>query len=306
MSGFCENQNGSGHAGVGLEHAGRHGDHGLQPVAVHQLLADSLVRGGRTEQHAVGDDTGTAPADAQHPQEQGQKQQLGFLGLADLQQIRRHGIGIQTAFEWRVGKNQRVFLLVRILVGQAVPILDKGTHNAVGHHVHRADPEHGAIHVVAEEHMVHIMVFLLAVEEDFFFPGFFQILARRNKKTGGAAGRVADHIVRPGGHHIHHHADDVPGGAELAVNPGGGDFGQEVFVDVAPDIGVVELLRLGVDLVHGGDDLVQHQRRGDLENGVPHILGVGTVLVGVEVLDEGEHPLLHDGIHLSGGKIVEH
>ena len=36
-----------------------------------------------------------------------------------------------------------------------------------------------------------------------------------------------------------------------------------------------------------------------------HILGVGAVLVGVESLNEGEHQLLHDRIHLSRGKIVE-
>ena len=93
---------------------------------------------------------------------------------------------------------------------------------------------------------------------------------------------------------------------ELAVDPGGGDFGQEVFVDVAPDIGIVELVRLVIDLVHGCNDLIQHQGRWDFKDGVPHVLGVGAVLVGVEVLDEGEHPLLHDGIHLSGGKVVEH
>ena len=176
----------------------------------------------------------------------------------------------------------------------------------MGHHVHGPDAQHSAVHIVAVEHMVHVMVFLLTVEEDFFFPVLLQILAGRHQEAAGAAGRVANHIVRPRGHQVHHHADDVPGGAELAVDPGGGDFGQEVFVDVAPDISIVELLRLGVNFVHGGDDLIQHQRRGDLENGVSHVLGVGAVLVGVEVLDEGEHPLLHDGIHLSGGKVVEH
>ena len=97
----------------------------------------------------------------------------------------------------------------------------------------------------------------------------------------------------------------MPGGAELAVHSGGGDFGQEALVDVPPHVGVVELLRLGVDLVHGGDDLLQHQGRGDLEDGVPHVLGVGAVLVGVEFLDKGEHQLLHHRVHLPGGEVVE-
>ena len=62
---------------------------------------------------------------------------------------------------------------------------------------------------------------------------------------------------------------------------------------------------LGVDLIHGGDDLLQHQRRGDLEDGVPHVFGVGAILVGVQVLDEGKHQLLYHLVHLPGGKIVE-
>ena len=116
---------------------------------------------------------------------------------------------------------------------------------------------------------------------------------------------ITDHVVRLGGGELHHHPDDVPGGAELAVDPSGGDFGQEVLVDVSPHIGVVKLFRLGVDLVHGSDDFLQHQGGGDLENGISHVLGIGAVLVGVQALDEGEHQLLHHRVHLSGRKIVE-
>ena len=36
-----------------------------------------------------------------------------------------------------------------------------------------------------------------------------------------------------------------------------------------PHIGVVKLFRLGVKFVHGGDDLLQHQRGGDLEMASP-------------------------------------
>ena len=261
---------------------------------------------GGAEQHPVGHDDRAPPAHFEHPKKEGQEQQLGFLGLTHLQQVGGHDVRVQTPLEGGISQNEGVLLPVDVLVAEAVPILNVGVVDAVGHHVHGPDAQHGAVHVVAMEHVVHVVVLLHPVVEDLLFAVLLQVLPRRHQEAAGTAGRVADHIIRPGGHHVHHHADDVPGGAELAVNPGGGDFGQEVFVDVAPDIGVVDLLRLGVDLVHGGDDLVQHQRRGDLENGVPHVLGVGAVLVGVEVLDEGEHPLLHDGIHLSGGKIVEH
>ena len=78
---------------------------------------------------------------------------------------------------------------------KAVPVLDKGVVDAVGHHVHRTDAEHGAVHVIAEEHVIHVVVFLLAIEEDLFFSVFFQILARWNKKTGGAAGRIYKDVI---------------------------------------------------------------------------------------------------------------
>ena len=98
----------------------------------------------------------------------------------------------------------------------------------------------------------------------------------------------------------------MPGRAELAVHPGGGDFGQKELIHVSPHVAVPELGHLGVDLVQGGDNLVQHQRCGDFEDGVVHVLGVGAALVPVEVLDEGEHLLLHHGVHLPGGEVVEY
>ena len=217
MAGLGEDQHRGRHPCIGLEYAAGHGDHGLQPVAVHQLFADGFVCGGRAEQYAVRHDAGAAPADAQHPQEQSQKQQFRFLGLADFQQICRNDVGIQTALERWIGKNQRILFLVRVLIGQAVPVFDKGIVNAVGHHVHRADAEHGSVHVVAEKHVVHIVILLLAVEEDFFFAVLLQVFTRRNKEAGSAAGRVADHIVRFWVHQLHHHADNMARGTELAV-----------------------------------------------------------------------------------------
>ena len=215
-----EHQHRRGHPGVGLEHPRGHRDHRLQPVALHDLLADVLMSLGGTEQHPVGYDDGAPPAYLQHPQEEGQEQQLGLLGLANLQQVGGHDVRVQAPLEGGIGQNEGVLLPVGVLVAEAVPILNVGVVDAVGHHVHGPDAQHSAVHIVAVEHMVHVMVFLLTVEEDFFFPVLLQILAGRHQEAAGAAGRVADHVVRLGGGELHHHADDVPGGAELAVHPG--------------------------------------------------------------------------------------
>ena len=249
MAGLGEDQHRGRHPCIGLEYAGRHGDHGLQPVAVHKLLTDGFVCGGGAEQHAVRDNAGAASADAQHPQEQRQKQQLGFLGLADLEKIRRHGVCVQTALEGRVGQNQGILLLVRVLVAKAVPILDKGVVDAVGHHVHGTDAEHGTVHVIAKEHVVHIVILLLAVEENFFFTMLLQVFACRNKEAGGAAGRVADHVVGFRVHQLHHHADNVARGTELTVEAGLADFAQQIFIGIAPHIHRLRFVHQAINLV---------------------------------------------------------
>ena len=41
-----------------------------------------------------------------------------------------------------------------------------------------------------------------------------------------------------GADHLHHQLDDVPGGAELAVDPRAGDLGQQVLVEVAVGVAV--------------------------------------------------------------------
>ena len=176
----------------------------------------------------------------------------------------------------------------------------------MGHHVHGADAQHGAVHVVAMEHVVHVVIFLQLIEEDLFLVVLFQILTGGNKKAGGTAGRVADHVVRPGLHQLYHHADDVAGRAELTVNTGGSDLTEEVFINIAAGIAVLHLRHLLINAVQSSDDLIQHQRRGDFENGVVHILGVGAGLIAVERLDEREHPLLHSGVHFSRGEIVKY
>ena len=176
----------------------------------------------------------------------------------------------------------------------------------MGHHVHRADTEHGPVHVVTEEHVVHIMILFLAIEEDLFLAALFQIFARRNKKAGGAAGRVADHVVGFGVHQLHHHADDVARRAELAVQAGLADLAEQVFVSIAAHIRRLRSAHQTVNFVQRVHDLGEQQRRRQLENGIVHVLGIGAVFIAVQILDEGEYRFLHNGIHLRGREVVEH
>ena len=88
-----------------------------------------------------------------------------------------------------------VFFFVGILVGQTITILNIGIINAVRHHIHSADTEHCSVHIVAVEHIVHIVVLLLTVIEDFRKTLFFEIISRRNKKARRTASRIANHVV---------------------------------------------------------------------------------------------------------------
>ena len=97
----------------------------------------------------------------------------------------------------------------------------------------------------------------------------------------------------------------MAGRAELTVAAGLGDFGQQVFVDVAADVAFLDLRHLGIDVVEHVHDFVQNQRRGQLEDSVVHVFGIGAVFVRVKRLDEREDPFLHVGIHLSCGEIAE-
>ena len=90
----------------------------------------------------------------------------------------------------------------------------------MGHHVHGADPQHGAVHVIAMEHMIHVVVLFGAVKEDVNLVLGFEVSAGLHQKTAGAAGGVTDDIIRLGDHHFHHHLDDMAGRAELAVDAG--------------------------------------------------------------------------------------
>ena len=86
------------------------------------------------------------------------------------------------------------------------------------------------------------MIFFLAVKEDFFLAVLFQVLARRHKEAGRAAGRVADDLVRLGVHQLDHHFDNMARCAELTVQTGLCDFGQQIFVGVATHVHSLRLV----------------------------------------------------------------
>ena len=173
VAGLGKNQDGSRNARIGLEHAGGHGNYGFQTVVLDDFLANRLVCSGRAEQNAVRDDAGTASADLQHPQEQSEEQQLGLFGLAELEQVGGNNVVVQTALEWGICQNQAVSVLVGVLVAQAVAVLDERVVHAVEHHVHSTDAQHGAVHVEAVEHVVHVVVFVFAVKKHFLLAIFF-------------------------------------------------------------------------------------------------------------------------------------
>ena len=176
----------------------------------------------------------------------------------------------------------------------------------MGHHVHGADAQHGAVHIVAEEHMVHVVVFFLTVKEDFFFAALFQVLARCDEEAGRAASGVADDFVRLGIHQLDHHFDDMARCAELTVQAGLRDFGEQIFIGVTAHIHRLRLIHQAVNFIQRVHYFGKQQRRGQLENGIVHIFGVGTVLVTVQILDERKHPFLHSSVHFLCRKIVEH
>jgi len=64
-----EDEDGGRDAGVGAENARGQRDHGLELVVLDQCSAQSLVRGRRAEQHAVGHDHRRPPTNFQQPQE---------------------------------------------------------------------------------------------------------------------------------------------------------------------------------------------------------------------------------------------
>ncbi len=117
------------------------------------------------------------------------------------------------------------------------------------------------------------------------------VLVGIDQESARAGGQVADALVRLGRSHLHHHADDVTGCAELAVAPGNVQMVEHVLEDITLDVLVL------AGYVHLVDQLAGLDQQGglaDLALGVAHVLGE-RALLRRQVDDVGEDFLLEMG-----------
>ena len=109
-AGLGKHQHRRGHACVGLEHAGGHGNDRPQLVALDKLFTDALVRLAGAEQHAVRHDAGAAATGFQHPQEKREEKQFCLFGVGDGFQVVVDALGVHGALNGGFAR-QIVYLL---------------------------------------------------------------------------------------------------------------------------------------------------------------------------------------------------
>ena len=155
-----------------------------------------------------------------------------------------------------------MFLRQRILVANI------RIFHAVQRHVHRTDPQHGAVEIEAVEHLfVEMIAALLIVEQ--LRVVLAQVLASCDQETACAAGRIDNDVLRTWRHHLDHQRDDVAWRAELAVLSGGRDLRQHIFVEVALCVAVLHR-----DVGQQVDDLGEQGGRRDGEARALHVGGM--------------------------------
>lgn len=118
------------------------------------------------EQHAIGHDHRGPPAGLQKPQEESEEEELGLLGLDDLEQVLGGVLVVEASGEGRIGQHQRVFLLLAgVVLRKGIAVADVRVLHAVQQHVHAADAEHRVVEVEAVEHaVVEVLVELCVVQ----------------------------------------------------------------------------------------------------------------------------------------------
>ena len=248
-----------------------------------------------TKQHALRHDHAGGAAFFQQAVDVLDKQQLGFGG-AQLQVFVDVAL-VDTAGKGRVGHDDVVFGFFGEALAEGVLVIDVRLVDAVHHQVHQAQAHHGGVDVVAPQRAgqnglgffgerggdrgAHKAVF---IGREVFGAGLDgqlgdDVLIGAQQKAAGAAGRVGDLVAQLRLHQIGHQLDDVARGAELAVFAGGGDFGQQHFIDIALDVlkGLAVLPRVLLhhleDFVDGLHRLHQQGRLGDDEHRVLHVVG---------------------------------
>ncbi len=126
-----------------------------------------------------------------------------------------------------------------------------------------------------------------------------EVFTSRDEEAGGAAGRIADHVLGYRRGELDHQLNDVPWSPKLTVLAGGRDLGEQVLIDVALGVAI-----LHGDLVEEVDHLGEQARRGDREPRILHVVRVGGA-VPPEGAEEGEDVLGHHGEHVGGGEVAE-
>lgn len=286
-TGFCENENGRAHPGVGFKHPAWHGDHRFQLVVGNNLLPERFMRLAIPEQHAIGDDHRAPAARLELPQHQGKEEQFGFGGIGNVLQSGRNALLVDGTLEGRIGKDERVGIGDGIVLAHRIHIHDIGLLHPVQVEVHRGDPQHGGIELHPVEHRC-VDMFCMPVDLCYIVM-VVDILLRRHKESGCSGRRIADDIVQRGLHKAHHHFNDMPWRAELSGGTPALQFREQVFVDIAFGIGVAHVDRF--QLLH---HQVERCRLGDSEIGTPHVCAEDAFLL-PQGADKGK-----DAIHRIG------
>ncbi len=236
----------------------------------------------------------------QPAQDEGQKQQFGFFGGHRPDEVRQYVVHIQRAFEGRIGEHQRRLVFkVGVARAESVHVVEAFGFDAVQEQVHGPDADHGRVELHAHQHLAAV-VFLGRRFEQRLGVYLPDVLARRDQKARRTRRRVADHILGRRPHQGNHHLDDVAGRAKLSVLARRGDFGQQVFVDVALRIPVFHR-DVGQQVHH----LSQQLGRRNHERRPFHVAAKGRV--GAQAADKVEHAVGHrkEAVELVGVFVFE-
>ena len=298
--GLGEKEDGGGDTGVGLEDARGHGDDAVQFLVLDEGLAQVLVGLGGAEEDAVGHDDCRPPAHAEEAEKEGEEEELGLLGLDYAEEVLGGGLVVEATREGGIGEDEGVGAgVVGMGFLEGILVADVGALDAVEHHVHAPDAEHGGIEIKAMKDVLGKALAGGFVGKDLGLVVLAQVFPGGHEEPAGSAGGVADDVGGGGCGHLHHQIDDVAGGAELPVLPGGCDLAQHVLVDVALEVAVVH-----GELVEPVDDVGEQAGGGHNEEGLLHVRSV-EALGPAEVLDEGKDLVAHEVEERLGGKVAE-